>query len=187
MAESHPYRIKLQPFHVRDTDQLAEWSATPEFLLQWAGSKFQFPLTRKQMRRHMRRTKTNPVTSMMYSAVLEASDEHVGNGEIGAINYVNNSATLQRILVGPEHARGNGIGGQIIRGLLRVGFEQLNLHRIDLYVFDFNEAAIQCYKRQGMQIEGTLRDARRSGDTYWSLHQMSILRPEWASRREGKG
>ena len=184
MANEHDQgnRIRLEPFHIRDTDQLAAWSTTPEFLLQWAGSKFEFPLTRRQMRSHMRRTKTSPPTAFMFSAVSEQTGEHVGNGEIGAINYVNNSATLQRILVGVESDRGKGIGGQIIRGLLRVGFERLNLHRIDLYVFDFNAAAIRCYQRQGFQIEGTLRDARKSGDEYWSLHQMSVLRPEWEER-----
>jgi RimJ/RimL family protein N-acetyltransferase len=64
----------------------------------------------------------------------------------------------------------------------QVGFEQLRLHRIDLVVFDFNTSAIACYERAGFVKEGYLREARRFGEEYWSLVQMSILETEWAAR-----
>jgi RimJ/RimL family protein N-acetyltransferase len=49
--------------------------------------------------------------------------------------------------------------------------------------FDFNRAAVACYGRAGFIREGLLRDARRLGDAYWNVIVMSLLAPEWRSRR----
>jgi RimJ/RimL family protein N-acetyltransferase len=62
---------------------------------------------------------------------------------------------------------------------LRVGFDEVGLHRIELLVFDFNLAAIACYEHAGLVKEGRLRDVRRMGDSYWSVYQMSMLEDEW--------
>jgi RimJ/RimL family protein N-acetyltransferase len=70
----------------------------------------------------------------------------------------------------------------MVRRVVQVGFERLRLHRIDLVVFDFNASAIACYERAGFLKEGCLREARRIGEEYWSLVQMSILETEWPAR-----
>lgn len=66
----------------------------------------------------------------------------------------------------------------MMRAIVRIGFEELNLHRISLGVFDFNRSAIACYEKAGFRQEDVLRDARRFGDTFWNLVEMSILKPE---------
>jgi hypothetical protein len=38
--------VKLEPFAAADIDQLIAWIPSAEFLLQWAGSAFRFPLDR---------------------------------------------------------------------------------------------------------------------------------------------
>jgi RimJ/RimL family protein N-acetyltransferase len=65
------------------------------------------------------------------------------------------------------------------------GFDELALHRIDLVVFDFNLAAIACHERAGFAEESRLREARRFGEEYWTLVQMSILEGEWRARQTG--
>ena len=67
----------------------------------------------------------------------------------------------------------------MVRHILRIGCERLGLHRIDLVVCDFNASAIACYERAGFVREGCLREARRFGETYSTLVQMSVLEPEW--------
>jgi RimJ/RimL family protein N-acetyltransferase len=96
------------------------------------------------------------------------------------IDEKNKSATLCRVLIGHPSLRGKGMGTQMVKSLLNLGFDRLELHRIDLVVFDFNRAAINCYKKAGFTIEGHLRDARRLEEQYWSLYQMSLLAPEWS-------
>jgi RimJ/RimL family protein N-acetyltransferase len=114
--------------------------------------------------------------------VINTSDRRViGHIELNDIDLRNRAATLCRVLVGEPSLRGKGIGPRMLEELLEVGFGQFELHRIDLFVFDFNQAAIRCYEKVGFRKEGHIREARKIGNEYWSLYQMSILDPEWRS------
>jgi RimJ/RimL family protein N-acetyltransferase len=118
---------------------------------------------------------------LAYKAIDTESGEVIGHGEIGSIDYRNYCGTICRILIGPPEMRGKGYGVQLVKALLYLAFEQLALHRVDLYVFDFNKEAIRCYEAAGFQIEGRMREARKHNDEYWSSYIMSILEHEWRS------
>jgi RimJ/RimL family protein N-acetyltransferase len=64
--------------------------------------------------------------------------------------------------------------------LLKICFEELELHRVDLGVFEFNKAAICCYQHCGFRIEGTSRESFVIEDEYYSVHNLSILDREYA-------
>lgn len=68
-----------------------------------------------------------------------------------------------------------GFGKTIIQELIRIGFEDLKLHRLDLGVYDFNEQAIKCYKDCGLEIEGLFKENSKIGNEYWSTYNMSII------------
>ncbi len=112
---------------------------------------------------------------------LVADGEVVGHIELDAIDRRNRSARISRVLIA-DVWRGRGSGSSMVRALLEFGFGELGLHRIDLVVFDFNLTAIACYEKAGFVREGQIRDARRMGDDYWSLYQMSMLENEWRNR-----
>ncbi len=101
--------------------------------------------------------------------------------ELDMIDYRNMSARMSRVLIADAFRR-RGAGSGMVRALLELGFGELELHRIDLFVFDFNLPAIACYEKAGFVREGHIRDARRMGDAYWSLYQMGILRDEWRNK-----
>ena len=67
----------------------------------------------------------------------------------------------------------------MISAVLRIGFQELKLHRISLGVYDFNTAALRCYQRSGFVHEGLQRDVLRYEDEWWSLIEMGILENEW--------
>jgi RimJ/RimL family protein N-acetyltransferase len=72
----------------------------------------------------------------------------------------------------------------MIKEILNIAFDQLQLHRVSLGVFDFNISAITCYEKAGFIKEGLLRDSRKNDDEYWSLWEMSILENEWLKTLE---
>ncbi len=172
-------KIKLVPFTGADIDRLIEWISSPELLLQWGGSGFSFPLDRDQLQKHLMQAAQKSPDRLIYSAVDAQTGRAVGHGEILSIDRHHRSATLGRILVGPPDARGQGIGEGIVRELLRIAFQELSLHRVALRVYDFNKAAIHCYRKVGFQQEGLLRDVHKFGDQYWSVYVMSILEDQW--------
>ena len=173
--------VRLEPFSEADFERLIGWSPTPEFLLQWAGPLFSHPLDRGQLAQYLAATCQDPPISLAYRGVDGASGRVVGHVEIGNIERRNSSARLSRVLVGPKDSRGCGLGQQLVRAALAVAFDELHLHRVELFVFDFNQAAIAWYERVGFQHEGLLREARRQGDAYWNVCVMSILERHWRS------
>lgn len=168
--------ITLQTFGREDFQRLIHWIGSPEFLLQWAGPIFQFPLDAPQLERYLAPTEEALPSRRIFKAV--ANGEVVGHIELDAIDRRNRSARMSRVLI-TDAWRGRGAGRAMVQALLELGFDDLGLHRIDLVVFDFNVAAIACYENAGFVREGHIRDARRMGDGYWSLYLMSILEDEW--------
>jgi RimJ/RimL family protein N-acetyltransferase len=172
-------KIQLQPFTEADIDRLIGWIPTVEFLLQWGGSGFRFPLDRKQLLSHLSASNQMPPDRLIYKAVDADTGAVVGHGEILAIDPYHRSATLGRLLVGDPQARGKGLGQKIVRALVEICFQELKLHRVALRVYDFNQRAIRCYEKAGFTHEGLQRDVHRIGQEYWSVHTMGILEDEW--------
>ena len=173
--------IELRPFERNDFACLIGWIKSPEFLLQWAGPNFRYPLDEAQLEKYIQGSEGNQPIRRIFKAVDTRINATVGHIELNNIDLRNKSARVCRVLVGEPSLRGRGIGTQMMRRLLEIGFSQLGLHRIDLVVFDFNKAAIRCYEKLGFVKEGHLREVRRIGGEYWSLYQMSILECEWRS------
>jgi RimJ/RimL family protein N-acetyltransferase len=171
--------IRLEPFTEADIDRLIDWVPSEEFLRQWAGPGFDFPLGREQLKDHLAKAALENPDRLIYKTVDAKTGEVVGHGEILSIDRQNRSATIGRILVGPPEMRGRGVGQQIVGELLGIAFRDLSLHRLVLRVLDFNKGAIRCYENAGFRQEGLLRDVYKMGDEYWSLCVMSILEEEW--------
>jgi RimJ/RimL family protein N-acetyltransferase len=71
-----------------------------------------------------------------------------------------------------------------MRSALALAFETLQVHRVELGVFDVNPRAIACYERAGFRYEGTRRESyqvRGAPEVYWSEILMSVLASEWAA------
>jgi len=169
--------IELQPFTHADISLLLRWVDSEQLLREWAANSLFYPLTADQIERLLTQTRAEP-RLYLYTAVSLPTREPVGHIEV-SVSSLNRAGRLCRVLIGPAHLRGSGLGTQMVQALLRIGFEELQLHRIDLAVFDFNARAIACYERAGFTKEGLLRDAYRMGDSYWSAAIMSMLEEEW--------
>ena len=173
--------LRLRPFARGDYDRLITSAESQDFLYQWAGPLFTYPLDRLQLERYLLTAIGDPPTHRIYTA-LDETGGPAGHIELANIDQVNRSANVARVLIFAGR-RGQGLGRELLTLALAVGFDELKLHRISLYVFDFNTSAIAAYEHAGMTREGLLRDVRRVGDNFWSVYQMSMLEDEWRARR----
>jgi RimJ/RimL family protein N-acetyltransferase len=71
--------------------------------------------------------------------------------------------------------------------MLRHAFETLSLHRIALYVFEFNERAIRAYERCGFVVEGRARESIWRDGRWWDELAMSVLESDWKRIRDAGG
>jgi len=178
--------ITLAYFTKDDFESLLNWIPNEELLLNWAGTQFRFPLTAKKLQGYIQEANDfDRSDKFIYKAVDSESGETVGHISLTAINRHNRSARITRVLVGDIASRGKGIGEQMVKAVMEIGFEQLHLHRMSLGVYDINESAIRCYLKCGFKSDGVLRDIQRHHDTYWSLMEMSILENEWRAIYSG--
>lgn len=174
--------IKLEKFKASDVAELISWIPDKDFLLQWAGPSYAFPLTEEQLIAEMNMMSEEDPRILMFAVRLADTNEMVGHIQLLAIDRVNMSARIGRVLVGRQELRNKGIGLQMINAILDIAFQTLKLHRVDLGVFDFNKSAIACYEKAGFKIEGKLRECRKMDGEYWSLINMSMLEEEYCSR-----
>lgn len=82
-------------------------------------------------------------------------------------------------MIGDKACWNKGYGTQALRLILHHGFETLNLHRLNLRVYEDNPGAIRAYEKAGFVREGRLRDGEFSEGCYKAVLLMSVLRPEW--------
>ena len=171
--------IELKYFERLDFRQLIDWVDTPQFLLQWGGPAFDYPLTVSQLEKYIENANSNKSETLIYKVIDKETGNIIGHISLGKIDRRNKSARVGKVLIGDKNARGKGIGQQMIKEVLNIAFAELHLHRVSLGVFDFNISAIACYEKAGFIKEGLLRDTGKNGEEYWNLWEMSILENEW--------
>ncbi len=108
----------------------------------------------------------------------EGEEEPIGVISLTNISKANASADLS-VIVGDPQDRDKGLGTEAIRVILRYAFEDSELNRVGLSVFEFNEPAIHAYEKLGFKREGRLRQAVRRDGRFHDAILMSILASEW--------
>ena len=177
--------IQLAYFEAADFDQLIGWINNENLLLQWSGGMFNFPLTTESMQWYLSDVNDiNTSTAFLYKVIDTDANKVIGHISLGGISKKNKLGRITRVLIGDTSSIGKGYCKQMIQAILKIGFEEMHLHRIELGVYDFNTAAIKCYQNAGMTIEGISRDCLLNKDKYWSLVNMSILESEWRKLQE---
>jgi RimJ/RimL family protein N-acetyltransferase len=176
--------IRLEYFTPDDFEQLIKWIDNEEILMNWAGGLFSFPLKTKSLEWYIEGVNDiNTSEAFIYKAIDDETGNIIGHISLGGISKKNKAGRITRVLVDPTQ-QGKGYCRQMVSAVLKIGFTDLHLHRIALGVYDFNKAAISCYKKAGLVIEGISRDCLLFKGQWWSLTEMSILEEEW--RDEGK-
>ena len=113
-----------------------------------------------------------------------ATGRLIGDIELDHIAWRSGDAEL-RIRIGEREHWDQGYGTEAVILMLTHAFAALNLKRVYLRVFSFNERAIRCYRKAGFKREGIL--VRRTADgERREVTLMRILRDEFLRDREAR-
>ena len=88
-------------------------------------------------------------------AVEDFEGDLVGRCGVTRLDWKNRVAELG-IMIGTPY-RGRGYGSEAMELLCDFCFREMNLHKLKVSVFAFNEAAIRCYEKNGFVREGVCR------------------------------
>jgi RimJ/RimL family protein N-acetyltransferase len=111
------------------------------------------------------------------SVTTALSGELVGHAALYGVSVKDRCATLA-IIIGPTH-QDRGYGTDAVRVLLRYGFVELGLHRVELSVTGYNLRAVAAYRRAGFVEEGRRRSAIFRSGAWHDDVGMAILESEW--------
>ena len=112
----------------------------------------------------------------------QATGELAGHVALFGAHARRRSATLG-VLMGPAHRR-RGLGRDAVELSLRYAFSELNLHRVQLQVWAFNERALRTYRDCGFVEEGRRREVVFHGGSWHDEVGMAVLEHEWRARRQ---
>ena len=171
--------LELIPFTEEDIDRLLGWITSEEEYFLWTAAAVSFPLTREPFQKLMRESAERG-DRLFFKAADRDSGNVIGHLELGAIDRQNRSTRIGRVLLAPE-ARGRGLGAELMRAGLAKAFDEMGMHRVELWVFEANRGAVACYERVGFRHEGVIREAFKAGEEYWSFLVMGMLESEWAA------
>lgn len=172
-------RVRLRAIEREDIPRFLRWLNDPEVTRYLT---IFMPLSREEEEHWFEQQLQDRSRKVL--AIETEDGEHIGNISLEDIHWKDRQATLG-IVIGEKERWGQGYGTDAVRTLLRFAFEELNLNRIQLSVFDFNERARRCYRRCGFQEEGVLRQAHYTEGRYHDVIQMAILREDWERQHRG--
>jgi RimJ/RimL family protein N-acetyltransferase len=81
--------------------------------------------------------------------------------------------------IGEREFWDKGFGTDAMKVILRFAFEELNLRRVAINVFEYNRRAIRSYEKVGFMHEGRARETLYREGQRWDLLFMGLLREEW--------
>lgn len=110
--------------------------------------------------------------------ICNSKDEIIGEVLLMDIDNEYKSCTY-RIAIFSKDNFNKGVGYKATKEVLKYAFKILNLHRVELEVFDYNPRAKAMYEKCGFIKEGIKRDALFINDKFYNVFIMSILSHEF--------
>ena len=143
--------ISLKPLSLDDVSPFYEW-INDDMSIKYSLSLFQSLNTKDQID-HWFHSVVNDSTSFNRGIFLTDSNRLIGYAGICNISKANRSGEYF-IFIGDRREWGKGIGSEVTRLILGIGFEKLELHRIMLTVSEPNYAAVKHIKMQALNSKG---------------------------------
>lgn len=170
-------RVRLRALERDDLDQLFVWWNDPD-LWERIGSR-QRATGREELDAWFEAELDKEGPQHGRTLAIEDDEENL----IGTCWYsafeAGDRQTIVGLYLGPEERRGQGLGTDALRTLLRLLFDELGLHKARLYVQVENAPALASYRKLGFVEEGRLREHRYFRGRFHDFFVMGLLSREF--------
>jgi RimJ/RimL family protein N-acetyltransferase len=170
-------RVALRDFLIEDIQSIYGWLRRPEITRFLYSASLPKTLRETETYVEQQMGHADPLNRAFVIA-LRGDAKSIGVTGCYNIEWPNRSAEVG-IYIGEPDQLGKGYGTEAMKLLLAYSFTELNLHRVFLRVFDFNQRAIESYLKCGFSVEGRLREAIFREGEYHDVVIMSLLEEEF--------
>lgn len=126
-----------------------------------------------------------PRTKFQFALEMKESGELIGNCGIRLTSHGSHEANIGYELA-PGYWR-NGLATEAAKEIVRFGFEELGLRRIEADIVADNLGSAAVLRKVGMTLEGRLRNKLFYKGRHWDRLWFGILREEWEAGGQRHG
>jgi RimJ/RimL family protein N-acetyltransferase len=167
-------KVYLRPLDREDAPLLVPWFNDPEVARHLLRHR---PLNLRDEEAFIDRVNQSE-HDVGLGIVLRATDQLIGVTGFHLMDFKNRHCSFG-ISIGDKGEWGKGYGTEATSLMVQYAFDTLNLNRVWLHVYEYNQRGLRAYEKVGFKREGVLRqDTYREG-RYWDTIVMAILRDEW--------
>lgn len=173
--------VNLRAPEMTDLDRNTRWINDRE-VTQFLSLRYQMSLVAEEA--WMRDLVSQPLSyERPFFAIETRNGAHIGNTNLFNLRPEARGAELG-IMIGEKSFWSQGFGSDALRTLLGFAFGEMNLNRVELFVYDFNARAQAAYRKCGFVEEGRRRQALYRAGAQHDMVVMSVLREAWEAGRD---
>jgi RimJ/RimL family protein N-acetyltransferase len=169
-------RVRLTPLNSNDVPTLARWQSDTEYLRLLAAEPA-FPKNEGQVAEWVREGQRGRDNYLLGIRTI-GDDDLIGFIELGEVQWTHRNSWVA-IGIGERGYWGRGYGYEAMTLALDFAFKELNLHRIQLTVYSYNQRAIRMYEKLGFQLEGNYREFLLRDSQHYDMLLYGLLSREW--------
>jgi RimJ/RimL family protein N-acetyltransferase len=170
--------VRLRGYERADLSALMKW-VNDEEVTDFLGTPLVYPMSSIAEQNFIEAAANHSETDKRFVIESLADGRNIGGISFLAVDWLNRSAGIG-IVIGDKSCWGKGYGTDAMRVMMRLGFDKMNLHRLWLHVYDFNQRGISSYEKCGFKREGILRDERYLNGRYHDTIVMAVLQHEYS-------
>ncbi|MEW5825330.1 MAG: GNAT family protein [Candidatus Bipolaricaulota bacterium] len=170
--------VRLAPLHKEDAAVVARWTEDGGYL-RLQDTNMARPETEEEIADDIEHDRDSS-TTFSFGIRRKSDDALIGTVGLFDVEWANRTAWVG-IGLGERSDWGHGYGREAMQILVDYAFEELNLHRLQLTVIDYNPRAIAMYEHLGFVHEGTYREFGERDSKRYDLLLYGLLRTD---RRE---
>ncbi len=179
----HGERVRLTALTAADLPDIARWFDDAEFQRLFDSSIAQ-PKSRETLERWLNEVTTDDKTVAFATRLLDGQAP-IGYVALDDIEWQHGTASIS-LGIGDRRYWEQGYGRETLALLVHYAFQELNLHRVEATVFDYNPRSLALFEKAGFQREGVYRElVLRDGQRH-DLMLYGLLRREWLARQPGE-
>lgn len=172
-------QIQLTSLTEADLPMLSRWQHDADYLRHLDASPAH-PKTADQLRDWMQEMQKAP-NAFLFGIRRREDDGLIGWLALDEILWPHQVGWVS-IGIGDRMQRGKGYGTAAMRAALDFAFQELNLHKVQLTVFGYNQPAIAMYEGLGFVREGAYREFLHRNGRRHDMLLYGLLRTEWEAK-----
>lgn len=174
-------KVSLRPLEMKDLDNVMKWVNDPEVIGNFAS--FSHPISREDEAEFISNILKSDNDKVF--SIENEKEDYLGQTGLNQIHWPSKVARLSMIISNKKQG-GKGYAQVAFKELLRLAFEEYDLHKVWIITFFTNKRMQHIMKKLDFKREGIFKEEYYNKGKYHDLVKMSLLDKEYFAQKEGK-